>query len=284
MKAAIHLLSFIFLFSNLSPAGASENWQEVTGEHFIVYFMQDESFAKDVSYKAETYYKNIASELGYPRYADFWLWEKRVKIYIYPDHDSYLKATGQPEWSRGLADYTNKRIISYAWSEEFVDSLLPHEIAHLIFRDFVGIKGEIPLWLDEGVAQWAEETKRKEFKQMTRELLMKDALLSLDDMMKIDVRTMVSKGKVYIRPTRTRSGDEGVLLISGDSLVSTYYLQAASLVGFLIEKHASDNFAEFCRQLRDGRNLEEALRKAYSTHVNDLSELEKKWRDYLEEE
>ena len=277
----IYFLSIAFIFMSITASVAQE-WQELKDEHFIVYFTQEQKFAKEALDKAEGYYRRIASDLGYPRYKEFWLWDKRVKIYIYPDHASYIKATGQPEWSQGMADYKNKQIASFTWAKGFLESILPHETAHLIFRDFVGFVGEIPLWLDEGVAQWAEEAKRKDMKLMAKELYEKDGLLSIEDMMKLDIRNTKDKNLVYIRPTRTKKGDMATLLLSADKLITTYYLQAVSLVGFLIEKYGSDRFAEFCRQLRDGKKLDEALRFTYPTYISSLDELERKWREYLE--
>ncbi|MDB4349908.1 hypothetical protein OAA99_03040, partial [Omnitrophica bacterium] len=145
---------FLLLLFVLTGTAAAEDWKELDSDHFVIYYTQDEKFAKEVTRNAEDYYKDIATDLGYPRYSEFWTWANRVKIYIYPDHASFLKASGQPQWSHGMADYTKKKILSYLWSEMFIDSILPHEIAHLVFRDFVGFTGKIPLWLDEGVAQW----------------------------------------------------------------------------------------------------------------------------------
>ena len=149
------LLSLFFLIFFCSDSYAFD-WQELSGEHFIVYFLENKNFAQDTLDKAEVYYRNIAMELGYPRYSDFWTWDNRVKIYIYPDRKTYLQLTGEPAWSAGVASYDRKEIVSFAWSDNFLEFLLPHEITHLMFRDFVGFKGEVPLWLDEGVAQWAE--------------------------------------------------------------------------------------------------------------------------------
>ncbi len=275
-----YLLSCIY-FRFISEA-AAEQWREIGAEHFIIYFTGEEKFAQEVSRKAEEYYKDIALELGYPRYSEFWTWDKRVKIYIYPEHKSYLKATGQPGWSQGMADYSHKQIVSFIWSKDFLESLLPHETAHLIFRDFVGFKGEIPLWLDEGVAQWSEKPKRSEMKAMVKNLYNKDGLLSLEDMMKLNIQSFNEKGRVYIRPTRTKKNEPGILFLSAENLVNTYYLQAVSLVGFLIERYGSDNFAEFCRQLRDGKNLNDALTFAYPTYIRSLKDLEDRWREYLE--
>lgn len=277
------LLSFTYSLS-FTHTSFGIDWKEAGGEHFMVYFTKDEKFAKRALNKAEVYYRRIATELGYPRYSDFWLWDDRVKIYIYPDKPSFLKATEQPEWSEGMADYVEKSIASYAWSKNFLDSILPHETAHLIFRDFVGFEGEVPLWLDEGVAQWAEEIKRENMKKMVRELYKEDKLLLVEDLTKMDVRRFKEKNRVYIKATRLREGGQGVLFLSIDQLVSTFYLQAVSLIGFLIERYGSDRFAHFCRQLRDGKSLEEALRFAYPNHVRTLADLEDNWREYLEKD
>ena len=271
----------LFISLILVTGSLAQEWQALNGDHFIIYFLGNEQIAKDILDKAEFFYRNIATELGYPRYSEFWLWDKRVKIYIYPDHQTFLKATGQPHWSQGMADYKNKTIVSYAWSKGFVESLLPHEMAHLIFRDFVGFKGEIPLWLDEGVAQWSEEPKRKQIKAVAKQFFNDDAVLSLEDMMKLDIRKVTAADRVYIRSTVTKKGDRGILFLSGDNLINTYYIQAVSLVGFLIEKYGSYAFSSFCRELREGKKLEDALRFAYPDHMRDLNEFEQRWREYI---
>ena len=281
-KLLAPLVIFAFAFS-CSCAALAQEWQELKGDHFLVYFTKDEGFAKDVANKAELYYNRISSDLGYARYSEFWTWDKRVKIYIYPDKDSFLKASGEQNWSEGMADYKKKEIVSYAWKQGFLESLLPHELAHLIFRDFVGFKGEVPLWLDEGVAQWAEEAKRKYVKEISRQLYREDTLLSLSDMMSLNIRNISDKDGVHIRSARTKDNKEGVLFLSGNNLVNVFYVQAVSLVGFLVEKYGGSSFIDFCRQLRDGKSLEDALRSAYTGSVGSLQELEDKWRRHLGE-
>ena len=252
------------------------------GAHFIVYFTGEESFARDVLNSAEKYYSRIAGELGYARYQDFWTWEKRCKIYVYPDHDSFLKSTGGAEWSHGMAEYSTKTIYSYAWHEGFPESLLPHEIAHLIFRDFIGFKGEVPLWLDEGVAQWEEEAKRPQMKAMVKELYEGEGFLLINDMMKLDIRRLKGKEGVHVRAALTKDGSPGVVFLSSDNLVNTYYLQSVSMVGFLIEKFGGESFTAFCRELRDGESLEQALKSAYTT-ITTIRDFEKRWKEYLDQ-
>ena len=258
------------------------DWKELKGTHFIVYFFGEESFARDVLNSAEKYYTRIAAELGYARYQDFWTWEKRCKIYVYPDHESFLKSTGGAEWAHGMAEYRTKTIYSYAWHEGFLESLLPHEIAHLIFRDFIGFKGEVPLWLDEGVAQWEEESKRPQMKAMIKDLYQKEGLLTISDMMKLDILRLTKNEGVHVRAALTKDGSPGVVFLSSDNLVNTYYLQSVSMIGFLIEKYGGTSFTNFCRELRDGKTLEDALRSAYIT-ITTIEEFEKRWREYLDQ-
>jgi hypothetical protein len=287
-------LALMSLMAPLACACAAE-WQELKGDHFIVCYIPATQkpadsayqgdisrFCEDVAHNAERYYERIAADIGYARSSEFWTWDKRVRIYIYPDHRSYVDSSGHPEWSHGMADYGKKEIASYAFSRNFLDSILPHELAHLIFRDFVGFRGEVPRWLDEGVAQWEEEAKRREIRRVVMMLYDKDSLLSIEDMMKLNVNAVTKTEGLYIRSIVTRKGSRGVLFLTGDHLVSTYYLQSVSLVGFLIERFGSDDFAHFCRQLRDGKSLEEALSSVYPLHIRTVDDFENEWRKYLD--
>jgi hypothetical protein len=180
-----------------------------------------------------------------------------------------------------MADYGKKEIVGYNLSQIFLDSILPQEMAHLIFRDFVGFKGEIPLWLDEGVAQWAEKNKRAYIKKLIKKAYDEDRLLSLEDIMKLDIRNIRAQDEVYVRSTTSKTGEPRVLFLSGDSLVNLYYLESVSLVGFLIETFGSDSFSHFCRQLRDGKRINEALSSTYPNYIRSLEDLERRWRKYL---
>jgi hypothetical protein len=277
----LKLFLFILLGGFCLAAGYAGEWRENKSEHFIVNFIQDEKFAQDVLDAAEKDYRRIAYDLGYARYSEFWTWDKRVKIYIFSTREAFLKATGQPSWSEGMADYTNKQIVSYVWGKGFVESLLPHEIAHLVFRDFVGFQGDIPLWLDEGVAQWEEEAKRKEVKGLVQHYYDQDNLLLISDIMRLNIENLKGKQGVLIRATKTKDGKDGVLFLSANNLIEIYYLESVSLIGYLIEKFGSQSFSAFCRELRDGKSVEEALKIAYPLHIRSIAEFEAGWREYL---
>lgn len=255
--ALFEAAAIFFALSFFACADTTE-FKELKGDHFIVYYQGSEAQAADVLRKAEGYYRQIADDLGYVRYGNFWQWDKRVKIYFYPGRQEFLASTNQPSWSAGRADYTAKEIFGFAGSSEFLIGVLPHEIAHLVFRDFVGFVGEIPLWLDEGVAQWVERAKRAVVRAATRDLYERKQLLTLQELTRTDIRY---------------SGD-------GEK-AKNFYIQAASLVEFLISHYGAARFTEFCRRLRDGRSLEEGLRLAYPAQVSGFDELEKKWLEYI---
>jgi hypothetical protein len=275
---------FVLCFFGTVAISFAQEWREVGGDHFIVNYLDDQSFASEVCSKAEIYYQRIASDLGYPRYSEFWTWEHRVKIYIYPDKGSFINATHQPSWSEGMADYTKKQIISYTHSESFLTTILPHELAHLIFRDFVGFKGEVPLWLDEGVAQWAEPLKREKVKAVSKYLLKSDKFFSVEDMVNLDIRKIDSSSKTAVHSIPNEKGERHLLSLSGTEAVESFYVEAVSLVGFLIERYGAGTFTEFCRQLRDGKSLEDALRLTYLTQITSIEELESAWLEYLAQE
>jgi len=236
----------------------AQEWKEEKGDHFILYYVSQDAHPKEVIRKAEFYYNRIAEDLGYARYSNFWQWDKRVKIYIHPSQQAFQDATGQPAWSHGMASYLDKTIHAIQTNPNFIDSILPHEIAHLIFRDFVGLKGQAPLWMDEGVAQWEEDDKRKEALAAMPELVARGDAFTLETLMTLDIR----------RDTDSRR-------------IGLFYTQAISLVDFLIRTFGPASFTDFCRGLRDGKSPAAALKAAYPNSLTSIDEMEDRWRKYL---
>lgn len=260
MARVVFSLAFLCCYLASGYAADAISWTEEKGDHFIVYYSGSQrSFARETLYQAEKNYVRIARYFGYSRHSNFWTWENRVKIFIYPEPASYIKATGMPAWSKGMAEYTQKYIATYVESDTFLEDILPHEMAHLIFRDFVGFRGEVPLWLDEGVAQWAELKKRGRIQQLMQQYQKAHTLLSLKKMMRLDIRQVQND----------------------DRLVYLFYAQAASVVAFLIERFGIEPFAIFCRSLRDGASLDKALRDAYPGRMSGIGELEDAWLEYV---
>lgn len=250
MNRRFLILTAILAFSvSLSPAANTSSWQKVSSTHFIVLHLDDEVLAKTVSERAESYYSTIAADLGYTRYQNFWLWDNRVKILIYPSATAFSEACDAPSWAAGRASPQRHEIASYRQSGEgFLSNLLPHELAHLILSDFIG-ESRVPLWLTEGFSEWEQSGRPPP----TAGGLM-SRRFPLKTLFSMDIRRDTDRERV-----------------------SLFYAQSASVVGFLIKTYGGDSFGSFCRALRDGKDLAAALAAAYPHDIPSLDTLEQKW-------
>ncbi|MFH1837138.1 MAG: peptidase MA family metallohydrolase [Candidatus Omnitrophota bacterium] len=259
MKTLTLTLTLLLACFSFSFAEEEATWSELKGDHFIVYYNGDSSFPTEVLRNSEKYYKRIARDLSYSRYSKFWQWDDRVKIYIYENQPDFVKLGNYPQWSEGIADYYKKAIYTYKGSEEFVTAILPHEITHLIFRDFVGLDNpSIPMWLDEGVAQWEEPKKRSIIRPALKDIYDNGKVMRLSDFMTYNIQ-----------------------MVNDTDKVRSYYIQAMSLVEFLMSKYGSDRFLGFCRDLRDGKEIERAFQSNYPTHIRNIEELENKYVEWI---
>ncbi|MFC1708546.1 peptidase MA family metallohydrolase [Candidatus Omnitrophota bacterium] len=250
------IVSFLFCFRIYA---AEKEWQEKKSTHFIIYYKKsvDRDFIEDIIETAERNYDEIAKNLGYYRYK-FWLWDDRAKIYIYPDQPSFQKEMDQPSWSGGCASYQQKAIWTFPHAAGFFDSILPHELGHIVFREFVGFQSNIPLWFEEGVASYQEKSKRYAAKNIVKDLLVKDQLLGIEELAKVtNTNTMRDKERVEI-----------------------FYAEAVSIIYFLINRYGNSKFAKLCKSLNDNMSFDKALKKSYYSITN-TQDLEKEWIRYL---
>ena len=239
----------LFLLHPLEAPGADVSWNNVEkSKHFLIYFQDAPAeYINRLVREAERSYKNITEYLGFVRF-DFWIWDNRCKIFLYPDADTYLKTTGVIGWSRGHVQVVTKEISTYIWQEMFFDTILPHEIGHIIFREFVGYSKVLPLWLDEGVA-CMQEYESNERLATAKCLVNLKLYTHLDDLSKIQ--------------------DSGVII------PFIFYNESASLVDFLLRRYGRGKFVDFCRSLRDEPDWKQSLRGVY--RLKNLDELERNW-------
>lgn len=258
-SASVIFLGLVTLFWVLiSPlaAQAPEGWLELKGQHFIIYYQGSRREFSDLVLKqAEFYYDRVAHALGYSRRSDFWLWENRCLIYLYGTQDAFHAETKQATWSSGYAIPKKRTIVSYEGASQFLDSVLPHELAHLILRDFIGLQnGKVPLWLDEGLAMAQEEAKREYFDRLVSEMILQEKWIPIGIMSRI-------------RSVKDLDQDQSAI----------FYAQAQSLVRFLLDFREPGRFVQLCRDVRDGHTLEKALAKNYPKDFPTLEAFENRW-------
>lgn len=258
MKKIIFISGLFFLFFTQAYAG-NDNWKIAKSTHFIIHYKNaTEDFVKQASDKAEEDYDKIASELGFNRF-NFWLWDNRAKIYIYDSPEDYQSATGEAAWSAGTAVVKSKVITVFVSKPDFFNTILSHEMGHIIFREFVGFDNyALPLWLDEGVASYQEKAKYAAANLYIRKHMEEGDFMDLRQLSRFSGRA---------------SGD--------DETVKLFYAEAFSIVDFLVKRFGSDSFVSFCQSLRDKKDLEQAIASAYP--FKSLQALDEEWQKYLNE-
>ena len=259
-RFALVVISTILILSPVAARASDDTiWQDDKSTHFIVYYEESSSFAGEVISASENHYQDMIRYFGSLPQSNFWTWENRCKIYIYASRSNYMERTNQPEWSSGFADVKRRAIVSYEDAPDFIDSVLPHEMAHLIFREFIEVGNrQVPRWLDEGFAIAQEERIRVSLDQAVKKAIKSNSTIALRDLGQI--------GSLHVRPAEQ---------------AKLFYAQAQSLTRFLIEKRDSSYFINFCRLLRDGERLEDALRKSYGQDFPTLEAFEKSWKKYV---
>ncbi|MGQ4809974.1 hypothetical protein NKDENANG_03417 [Candidatus Entotheonellaceae bacterium PAL068K] len=265
-KAAWPLLGLgLVLLSSvcLAPeASLAERWQEKRGQHFQVFYRGDAAFATTVMRWAEQYYTQIRLDLGLNHVVNRdrvpWLWDQRCRIYLYPDRRSYLHATGAPAWSGGRVQYRERAVYSFMGADAFLEKTLPHELAHILFREYVGFDNtEVPRWLDEGVAQYAEVGRRDKALAFMVQGLSRGIYVPFDRFNRFPVNRVPG------------------------NVARLFYAQAVSLVHFFLAHYGSRRFIALCSNLRDGYRLGRALSFATAGQVQSLGDLEAVWRRFM---
>lgn len=244
-------LSLPFIFAH------SDDWRIAKSTHFIVYYKNaPKDFLEKLISKSEDYYNTIAENLGFRRY-NFWLWGNRAKIYVYDNVEDYQNVTGLPSWSMGSVIPKEKTIHVFPYINWFFEIILPHELGHIIFREFVGFDNTaIPIWLDEGVASYQEKFRRALADRLVKKAIDENRFISLQWLSNINPH-----------------------LIKEPEIVELFYAESISVVNYLIKEFGKDRFFFFCRALRDKKNFEEAMASIY--RFKNIKELDSAWQRYL---
>lgn len=250
MKSKIFLIMLLISAQMVVSAQGQDQWSEYRANHFLIYYKNvPQDFVKAVEEQAEYYYDQITENLGFRRFTT-WTFDERAKIYIYDDQDDYIKSANQYHWSHGAANTKTKTIRTFPSAHGFFDSTLPHELGHIIFREFVGFNADLPLWFEEGVAMYQEKAKRWGAHKAVRKAVQEGKFIPLKELSRMPLSSNMDP-----------------------ALVNLYYAEAASVVYFMITELGQFRFVDFCRNLQAGRKFEDALQLTYGRfkNVDDLN-------------
>jgi hypothetical protein len=222
--------------------------------HFEVH-AEDAALKEKIALDAEIAYANILNDLGVKDESE--IAGDKINIYIYPNQEAYLQATGRQEWSIGYSAGDTVNLIH----DSKISYVMPHEISHILLRRYVG-GNYPPKWVDEGFAVYEEEKISDVY---VRTVLSKKILLfkegdyfSMDELSKKDISSEKDLEKVRF-----------------------WYAQSYSIVKFLIEEHGREKFSRFCTVLAQGVPLESAIQEVYPGTFSGSSDLIDKWAEYV---
>lgn len=248
---------FLLWFLCATPSARAGDFLAEKSTHFIIYYDKGVSkdFVRTVIDYSERYYNELTQKLGLVRF-DYWTWDERAKIYLYPDQETYMRQSGQPGWSGGVAAYEQKSIWTFPREAGFFDSLLPHEIGHIILREAIGSR-RVPLWFEEGIASYLEQAKRYGAEKIVLNAMRDQSFVPFKDLSAINGSS---------------------LQMVGDA--SLFYAESVSLVSYLIDKFGVERFSYLLRKIKDGMAFDDALAYAFFD-IRSESDLGKFWEEHL---
>ncbi len=211
-------------------------WQELRDDDLVVrWYEGDAAFGQSLFETARSALDRMKRESG--RALDF-----PVYLVVYPNREDFSSWHSYvEEWVGGEAFPplgVTVEIISPRDRQDWVQDVIPHEIAHLFFYQAVhGVTADWPRWLDEGVAQYYEPGDH------AQELAL--------------VSAAAKEGNLI--PLEVLSGSFG----SDTEKVRLAYAESLSAVLYMRETWDEASFAAFVAALRDGAHLRDAIQTAF---------------------
>lgn len=191
-----------------------------------------------------------------------WARDERVSIYLFRTQESYRKVTGRPAWSGGASSVKRRKI--YVYESEEVAGILAHELCHIYFDSFFSQGKENPLWLSEGMAT----------------LVQTERGLAAPNWLRPNIRKL-RRGAGYPLQELMKVSET---IDASDDDIRLWYTESYSVVRFLIRSQYRSSFYKFCRHLRDGATVDDALYRGYGMPFNRIKALEYAWRYDLNKE
>jgi hypothetical protein len=230
-------------------------WQSLTstapqdGELTLFWYEGSDSFAQELMDTCQGGLARLTQDIGtYP--------ERPIKIYIYASTSDLQGAMIFPqEWTGGAA-FTAFSTIAIGIPPSELDwgkRALVHELTHLVVHQATfSPYGQLPIWLDEGLATYNEGELDLVFRSSLEEAILEDELIS--------VRSLCSPFSAETEKARLS------------------YAQSYSLVQYLLDNYGQDRMLELLTILKQGSTYDEALTVVYGF---DIDGLDAHWRGTL---
>ena len=240
-----------------SPAGkyaARERWIDLETANCIVYY-KNTDFAKIAAKRIEDTLARVTDQLQYTGLD----WHKdKCKVFIFDDANAWVEFVEESgattEWAAGFAYGPLREVYMHAGSaDDMLNRILPHELTHVIHREYARDDAYLPLWLLEGLACYNEFAGKDH-----REAIAKGALAS---------GHLIPLGRL----TASRGYPHG-------ADISLFYAESLMLVEFIIDRFGHDGLVTLHKKLRKEYEFHKLVKRAFKM---DMEEFERHWLDYI---
>lgn len=225
-------------------------WKSISQDKIkIFWYRGDRGFAESLLKAGLTALNRLSEDIGVKL-------EREVRFYIYDSAEAMRGARIFPrEWEGGVAfpDYGIVVIGIGPGDLWWGERAIAHELAHLVvFQATFNCYGSLPVWLNEGLAMYAEGELPIHMKNHLDKAIKENKLFTV----------------AALSAPFPSDPDEAHLS----------YAQSYSIVEFLIRNFGKEKMAELLRTFKAGSGYDEALLKVYGF---DMDGLDKRWREYV---
>lgn len=251
------------------------NWLASKSTHFDIYTQKRSSgiSSSNMSMTFESSYQTLRRFIP-------WMMSGRVRVFVYQDHQSYLRHEPNAKaWTRALAYPTRGEIVVYdePGKSQELKEVFTHELTHIFTQQFFDKHktGRImtPTWLDEGLAvlledqayngmkggPWAHDFKTLNFQRDPAGKVASFGSTSMFGSSKGKRLTSKKAGKpVYFTSFEDFVQEGSLESAEGRGKTQDWYFQAYSMVRFLLNPAGGSSpsnrmqFEQFTRLLSQG--------------------------------
>ena len=253
-------------------------WQPSNTTHFTIYTQKRDNGigSSNMGMIFESAYTTLRRNIP-------WMMSDKVRVFVYQDHNSYLKHEPNAKaWTRALAYPTRGEIVVYdePGKQQELKEVFTHELVHIFTQKYFDKHhtGRLmtPEWLDEGLAvymedqaysgrrggPWANDFKTLNFQRSKETQLANFSSTNMFGGARSFTTGQRGKGKVlYFMPFDQFMQEGSLASMEGRGKTQDWYFQAYAMVRFLLNPSGGMSpanrmqFEQFTRMIAQGEQV-----------------------------
>ncbi len=253
-------------------------WIASSTTHFTIYTQKRDNgiSSSNMGMTFESAYSTLRRNIP-------WMMSDKVRVFVYQDHNSYLKHEPNAKaWTRALAYPTRGEIVVYdePGKQQELKEVFTHELVHIFtqkyFDKYKTGRMMTPAWLDEGLAVYMEDqayngTKggpwANDFKTLNFQRSKETQVANFSSSNMFGSSRSFSSGKqrngqpLYFMPFDEFMQEGSLASMEGRDKTQDWYFQAYAMVRFLLNPAGSLSpsnrmqFEQFTRLMSQGEQV-----------------------------